>query len=185
MLPTQPQKEKGGTSKESTKRSGALRRKWPACSVIGAGGSARASEQQPRLFLRRLADSVQQKSRVYPALLTPVLYLRTNSRYQNVFFLHVTSCGDIRRPSHHFRGPTNSMKLPSGSLITASHVPAPISIGVSPRVGTPAFLSLARIGLMSTPKRLPQSRSGSGVDRLLALTQPLGRLFEKHLMGFG
>ena len=76
------------------KRSGALRRKWPACSVIGAGGSARVSEQQPRLFLRRLADSVQQKSRFYPALLTHVLHLRTNSRYQNLLFLHVTSCGD-------------------------------------------------------------------------------------------
>src|ERR1035441_1883907 len=91
---SQSQKEKGGTSKESMKGSGALRRKWPACSVIGAGGSARISEQQPRLFLRRLADSVQQKSRVYPALLTHVLHLRTNSRYQNLLFLHVTSCGD-------------------------------------------------------------------------------------------
>ena len=168
------------------KRSGALRRKWPVCSVIGAAGSGRVSEQQPRLFLRRLADSVQQKSRVYPALLTHILHLRTNSRYQNLFFLHVTSCGDtgvrakmaqetrikfsripytivrstqffefvgsiaqsategatvrlpsvlmqpiesdgsvpsrcrpgkpIRRHSGHFRGPTNSMKLPSGSM---------------------------------------------------------------------
>src|ERR1035441_5521493 len=146
---SQSQKEKGGTSKESMKGSGALRRKWPACSVIGAGGSARISEQQPRLFLRRLADSVQQKSRVYPTLLTHVLHLRTNSRYQNLFFLHVTSCGDIRRHSGHFRGPTNSMKLQSGSFIATSHVPAPISIGVSPRVGTPAFLSLARIWFMS------------------------------------
>ena len=41
-----------------------------------------------------MAVSVQQKSRVYPALLTHVLHLRTKTRYQNVVSVHVTSCGD-------------------------------------------------------------------------------------------
>lgn len=41
-----------------------------------------------------VAVSVQQKSRVYPALLTHVLHPRTKSRYQNVVSVHVTSCGD-------------------------------------------------------------------------------------------
>jgi hypothetical protein len=50
-----------------------------------------------------VAASVQQKSRAYPTLLTHVLHLRTGSKYQSIFFLHVTNCGDncLSRNANH------------------------------------------------------------------------------------